>query len=181
MNKPIHIAVTRRVKAGREAEFQSALKEFFQTSFAHTGVHGASMLVPVPGSASPEFGILRTFANERERDDFYSSPMFQAWEEKIKSLVQGEPVYRELNGLEAFFRSPHIPPPRWKMAVLTWLGVWPVSIAVPALLHPITRSRVPPLLFAGAVAAGIVLVLTWIVMPVLVKLTHRWLQPQQSP
>jgi len=179
MNTPIRMAVTRRVKPGCEAEFQAALKDFFRTSFAHTGVHGASMLVPPPGSATPEFGILRTFANVRERDDFYASRLFRAWEERIRPLVEGEPVYRELHGLEAWFGSPPVPPPRWKMALLTWLGVWPVSIAVPALLHPFTAGKMPPFLFAGLVAAGIVLVLTWVVMPPLVKLARGWLQPAQ--
>ena len=49
---PIHIAITRRVRPGREAEFQEALREFFQTSFAHGGVLGATMIVPPPGSDS---------------------------------------------------------------------------------------------------------------------------------
>ena len=79
---PIHIAITRRVRPGCEAEFQTALREFFQASFAHGGVWGASMLIPVPGSDTREFGILRTFANEQERDDFYESPMFKVWEER---------------------------------------------------------------------------------------------------
>jgi len=178
MNEPIHIAITRRIKPGCEAEFQEALKEFFKTSFAHIGVHGASMLVPPPGSTSPEFGILRTFANARERDHFYASLMFKAWEEKIKSLTDGEPVYRELNGLEAWFRSPQNPPPRWKMALLTWVAVWPVSLAVPAVLNPLMGQNVPKVLFAGAVAGGIVLVLTWVAMPICVRLAKGWLSPQ---
>ena len=52
---PIHVAITRRVRAGSEAEFQQALREFLQTSFAHSGVQGASMLTPAPGSDSREF------------------------------------------------------------------------------------------------------------------------------
>ncbi len=180
MNEPIHVAITRKIKPGCQAEFQTALKEFFTTSFGHAGVQGASMLVPPPGSSSPEFGILRTFANERERDDFYASPMFQAWEDRIKPLIDGEPVYRDLNGLEAWFRSPHNPPPRWKMALLTWLAVWPVSMAVPAAFKPLFGSSVPGFIFAGAVAGGIVLVLTWVAMPLLVKLTKGWLHPKTS-
>jgi antibiotic biosynthesis monooxygenase (ABM) superfamily enzyme len=178
MNEPLHVAVTRRIKPGCEAEFQQALKEFFQTSFAHLGVQGASMLVPPPGSSSHEYGILRTFASARERDDFYASPMFRSWEEKVKPLTEGEPVRRQLNGLEAWFRSPQNPPPRWKMALLTWVAVWPVSMAVPAALYPLMGQRMPNVLFAGAVAGGIVLVLTWVAMPILVTLAKEWLSPQ---
>jgi antibiotic biosynthesis monooxygenase (ABM) superfamily enzyme len=136
------------------------------------------MLVPPPGTKSPEFGILRTFTNEQERDDFYSSPMFLAWEERIKPLVVGEAVYRELTGLEAWFRSPQNQPPRWKMVLLTWIGVWPISMAVPAALNPLIGRSLPPVLFAGAVAGGIVLVLTWVGMPLLIKLTNGWLHPK---
>src|SRR5688572_9249496 len=125
---PIHIAITRRVRAGCEAEFQQALREFFQTSFGQGGVLGASMLTPPPGSDTREYGILRTFASEKERDAFYNSPMFKAWEERARTMTEGEPVYRQLHGLEAWFRSPHNPPPRWKMAVATLLGVFPTSL-----------------------------------------------------
>lgn len=178
---PMHIAITRRVRPGCEAEFQQALREFFQTSFAHDGVLGASMLVPPPGSESPEFGILRTFANEQERDAFYESPMFKAWEEKSRPLTEGEWVCRQLHGLEAWFRSPQNPPARWKMALLTWIAVWPVSMAVRALLNPLIGQTAPHVIFAGVVAGGIVVVLTWVAMPLLVKVAHRWLQPPTHP
>ncbi len=98
----IHIAITRRVRPGREAEFQVALREFFQTSFAHGGVLGATMIVPPPGSDSREFGILRTFADEKERDDFYASPLYNAWEEKCRPLTETDFwSSRPLHGLEA--------------------------------------------------------------------------------
>jgi antibiotic biosynthesis monooxygenase (ABM) superfamily enzyme len=179
MNEPIHIAVTRRIKPGCEAEFQQALREFFQSSLSHAGVQGASMLMPPPGSNSPEIGILRTFTNAGERDAFYASPEFKAWEKRIKPLTEGEPVRRQLNGLEAWFRDPQpVNPPRWKMALLTFIAVWPVSMAVPALLNPLIGTRVSNVLFAGAVAAGIVLVLTWVAMPLLVRFAQPWLQPK---
>jgi antibiotic biosynthesis monooxygenase (ABM) superfamily enzyme len=178
---PIHIVITRRVRPGREAEFQQALREFFQASFGHEGVLGASMLVPPPGSGAREFGILRAFASERERDAFYDSPLFRAWAEHTAPLTEDGWTYRQLHGMEAWFRSPQPPPARWKMALLTWLAVWPVSVAVRALLWPALGSVLPAVLFAGVVAAGIVLVLTWVAMPLLVKAARTWLQPPVHP
>ena len=121
---PLHIAITRRVRPGCEADFQQLLREFFQASFAHQSVLGATMFVPPPGSDSHEFGILRTFTNEQERDEFYASPIFNAWEERCKPMTEGGWSYQPLHGLEAWFRSPGGPPPRWKMAVVTLLGVY---------------------------------------------------------
>jgi antibiotic biosynthesis monooxygenase (ABM) superfamily enzyme len=179
MNHPIHVAITRRVRPGCEAEFQQALREFFQTSFAHNGVWGASMLTPPSGSDSREFGILRTFANEAERDAFYQSPMFRAWEERAKSLTEGEPVHRQLNGLEAWFRSPQNPPPRWKMAIATYLGVVPTIMTLALTLAPLIRSW-NFVLYNLVFNACVVVLLTWVVMPLITRALHGWLQAGES-
>jgi len=179
MNEPIHVAITRKIKPGCKAEFQKLLQEFFKTSFTQIGVHGASMLVPPPGSPSPEFGILRTFANARERDAFYASPMFKTWEERIKPLTEGEPVHRQLNGLEAWFRSPQNPPPLWKMAIATYLGVVPVIMGLSLTLGPLVRSWnfvLNNLVFNACV----VLLLTWVVMPLITRVLHPWLHSKQT-
>lgn len=177
----IHVAVTRRVRPGREAEFQHALQEFFQTSFAQESVLGASMLVPPPGVESREFGILRTFTDEAQRDAFYSSPMYLDWERRAKEFTEGDPEMRELTGLEAWFRNSDGPtPPRWKMAVLTWVAVWPVSMIVPAAVLPLIHPFLHPILAAGVIAAGIVIILTWVAMPLLVKITHPWLRTHNT-
>ena len=177
---PIHVAITRRVRPGCEAEFQQALREFFQTSFAHGGVLGATMLVPPPGSDSREFGILRTFANEKEREDFYASSIFKAWEEKCRPLTEsGSWTYRQLHGLEAWFRSPHNPPPRWKMAVATFLGVFPVAMVLNLTLGPVIRSW--HFVLGNAVFnLCVVSLLTWVVMPPVTRALHGWLQPHHD-
>jgi len=173
MNQPIHIAITRRIKPGCEAEFQAVLHEFFKTSFAQTGVHGASMLVPPPGSNSSEFGIIRTFANEKERDEFYASPLFKAFSEKVRPLTEGDPVRRNLSGLEAWFRHPN-PPPRWKMAVATYLGVLPTVVVLALTLGTVTGKW--GFIFHNIVFnAAVVISLTWVVMPFITRILRRWL------
>jgi len=141
------------------------------------------MIVPPPGVESREFGILRTFADEAQRDAFYSSPLYREWEQRAKEYTEGDPEMRELTGLEAWFRdSDGPPPPRWKMAVLTWIAVWPASMLVPVAVLPFARPTLHPTLTAGAIAAGIVIVLTWVAMPLLVRIAHPWLRaPKPKP
>ncbi|MDR2462918.1 MAG: antibiotic biosynthesis monooxygenase [Verrucomicrobiales bacterium] len=180
MQQPVHVAIVRRIKPGCEAEFQAAVREFFRQSLTHSGILGASLLTP-PNDDSREYGILRTFADRKERDLFYASPFFAEWEERVAPLTEGEPQRRELSGLEAWFRdTKNLPPPRWKMMLLTWLAVWPVSMAVPDLLKPIISGVVHPVIFAGLAALGIVLILTWVAMPVFVFLTKKWLYPPKK-
>ncbi len=177
MNEPIHVAVVRTVKPGCEKAFEEALHEFFQTSLAHGGVLGATMIVPPPGSDSRAFGILRTFADEKERDAFYKSSMFEAWRERVTPLTEGEPAYRQLHGLEAWFRSSNDPPPLWKMAVATYLGVLPVVTILALTLGPAISSW-PFLLNNIVFNLCVVALLTWVVMPLVTRALHSWLQPK---
>ncbi len=174
---PVHVAITRHVRAGMEEDFQRGLREFFQSSFDQKGVLGASMLSPPPGSNTREYGILRTFASEKERDEFYASPEFQAWDAKARAMTEGDPVYRQLHGLEAWFQSPQPPPPRWKMAIATLIGVFPTSLFLSATIGPLI-SGWSLLVRSLVIALCMVALLTWIVMPIVARLMRPWLQPR---
>ncbi|PTY06123.1 antibiotic biosynthesis monooxygenase [Opitutaceae bacterium EW11] len=175
---PVHIAITRRVRPGYEAEFERSLREFLRASFEHSAVIGAHMLVPLPGSDSREYGILRSFRNHEEREAFYASPLFREWERRAVQMTDGEPEYRQLHGLEAWFRSPAAPPPRWKMAVVTFAGVYPLTSLLPRLFARLLPAW-HPLLLNIVVTGLIVAALTWAIMPVLTRILRGWLMPRK--
>lgn len=170
---PIHVAITRKVLPGKEEEFKEALRHFLGESFLHGGVEGAGMITSLPGTDGREIGILRTFADEAERDAFYNSQLFREWEEYASTLTE-EPVYRQLNGLEAWFRSPQ-PPPKWKMAIATLCGVFPTSLFLSFTVGRLIQSF-PLVLRLFIIAISMVGLLTWVVMPQVIKLMKPWLQ-----
>ena len=170
---PVHVAITRRVLPGKEAEFHEALRRFLGESFLHGGVHGASMITALPGGDQREIGILRSFRDEAERDAFYTSEQFLKWEEYASTLTE-EPVYRDLTGLEAWFRGP-VTPPRWKMAAATFLGVFPTSLLLTLTLGSLVAT-LPLILRTAIIAICMVGLLTWVVMPVVTKLLRKWLR-----
>jgi antibiotic biosynthesis monooxygenase (ABM) superfamily enzyme len=179
-SQPIHVAITRRIKSGQEQEFQVALKEFFARSLAQSGVHGAALIVPPPGSGSAEYGIIRSFASAAERDAFYDSALYAEWKKRVAPLSEGEPQTRELQGLEAFFRGNNsAPPPRWKMAIATYLGVVPVIMTLALTLAPLIRSW-NFVLYNLVFNACVVLLLTWVVMPLITRALRGWLQAGES-
>ena len=182
MDETIHIAITRRVRKEHAREFERMLADFASRSLADPASRGVHLLYPPPGSDSGEYGILRSFATAADRDAFYESAFYKEWLARIESMIESEPIFRQLNGLEAWFRESHgAMPPRWKMALLTWVAVWPVSMAVPAALAPFYSPGVPGAIRAGIGAAGIVLVLTWAAMPLLVKISRPWLHRSPTP
>ena len=181
MAEPVHIAITRHVRKECVGDFEQALGEFARRSLSEPGTRGVHCLYPPPGSGSTEYGVMRSFASPEDRDAFYASPLYKEWLARIAPWIEGGSKCRELRGLEAWFREPGLPmPPDWKMALLTWVAVWPVSIFVPAVVNPVLGPKFNFYLGAGIVAAGIVVVLTWVAMPLLVKLTFRWLYPSAS-
>jgi antibiotic biosynthesis monooxygenase (ABM) superfamily enzyme len=178
MAEPVHIAITRRIRKECVGDYEKALAEFARRSLLEPGARGVQCLYPPPGSSSTEYGVLRTFASAKDRDAFYQSPLYKEWVAQIAPWIEGDSECRELHGLEVWFRDPSLPmPPDWKMALLTWVAVWPVSIFVPAVLNPLLGPKFNFYIGAGIIAAGIVVILTWVAMPLLVKIAHRWLYP----
>ncbi len=172
----IHIAITRRMLPGKEQEFQSALRRFLGESFIHGGVHGAGMITSIPGGHKRDIGILRTFNDDAERDAFYNSDLFKDWEEYASRVTEGVPEYRELNGLEAWFRAPGSPPPRWKMAVATLIGVFPTSLFLTLTIGNLIHA-LPVVLRALIMATAMVILLTWVIMPFVTKILKKWFHP----
>lgn len=171
----VHLAIIRRARPGCESEFEHAVREFFRASIT-PGVQGVHLVSPPPGSGSRDYGILRSFASEAERTAFYRSPEYLAWEQRAQTLTEGPAQHRVLHGLEAWFRGEGSPPPRWKMAVLTFAGVYVVTLGLSLALG--TRLKDWPLLVAhAAFNLVVVTLLTWAVMPALIRLARPWLHP----
>lgn len=180
MNNQLHVAITRKVRPGCEQAFEEALLSFFAVSFTHERTIGASMIRPFPGTNERTYGIIRSFACEEDRDAFYASDDFRQFQETIAPLVEPDYSRRELHGLEAFFREGIYDnhPPRWKMALLTLLGVYPAVYLFSHLHKPFTGGWHPALAIL-LTSLMVVPTLAWVVMPMLTRLFRFWLIKRQ--
>ncbi len=178
---PVTVAVTRVVKPGCEEAFERVLHDFVERSLNLPGQLGVHILRPAPGSGSREYGILRRFENAEARDEFYRSQLFEEWRQKVVGLVEGEPRYERLSGLETWFTLPGqraiVPPPRWKMALVTLVAVYPLSMVLSITVGTWIRDW-PMLLSSLIFNAMIVTGLTWFLMPLLTRLFKPWLYPK---
>jgi antibiotic biosynthesis monooxygenase (ABM) superfamily enzyme len=175
----VHVAVTRQVKPGCEEEFEQALREFARESLREPGTTGVHLIEPVPGTNGCEYGILRSFESEEASRRFYDSEIFRQWQQRADHLVIGDSVVRRLHGLEAFFRDSNHSPPRWKMAIVTWLGVFPTVLLWSSTL-PQFLGRLPQLLVVAIVNVFVVVTLAWVVMPLLSRLLAGWLHASKK-
>jgi uncharacterized protein len=179
-NEPVTVAITRVVKPGREEEYERALHDFVQRSLQLPGQLGVQIIRPVPGSGSREYGVIRRFENAKARDDFYRTPLYEEWKHTVAALVEGKPIYEHLSGLETWFTLPGgraiVPPPRWKMAIMTLLGVYPVSLLLGVTVNKWIADW-SILVSSLIVGALIVTLLTWLMMPYITRFFKFWLYP----
>lgn len=179
-SQPVSIQVVRRIKKGQEEAFERALREFFLKAKPIPGQLSVNVVRPVPGSGSREWGILRTFQSEQHRDDFFSSDIFRTYDQHVAQFVEGDSKIEQLCGLETWFTvtGAHamVPPPRWKMAIVTFWGVYLTSGLVGLALGP-SLETLPGWLASAVMVALTVICLTWAVMPNLARLLKPWLSP----
>jgi len=67
------------------------------------------------------------------------------------------------------------PPPRWKMAVVTWLGVYPLITVLLVALGPLILGLPIPVVTL-ILSVTLVSLLTFVVMPLLVRAFGPWLR-----
>ena len=176
---PVTVSISRTPRPGSEAAFEQALHDFVQRTLPLPGQLGVHIMRPLPGTGQREYSTIRKFASYADLLEFRRSREYLDWSEAARGLTEGEARVEELTGLESWFTlpgAPMVPLPKWKMAVLTLLGVYPTSVFLGFVLTPWMGSW-PGWLGSLAFAAAMVALLTWLVMPFLTRLLHRWLRP----
>ena len=84
--RQVVVAITRKVKPGREEEFESALEEFFSNVHGEPSTEGQFYMRPASKDGST-YGILRAFKSASDREAFYRSEAFQRWLRTVEPLV----------------------------------------------------------------------------------------------
>lgn len=68
-------------------------------------------------------------------------------------------------------------PPKWKMAVLIWMGIYPVITLLVLLLFPFMAANNWPIPMRTLLLTLIAVpIMTYIVIPTLQRLLKNWLQ-----
>jgi antibiotic biosynthesis monooxygenase (ABM) superfamily enzyme len=124
--EPVHRAIVVKASEVKEDELD-ALARFVQRSLVDPGPTGVQIFRPTPGSGKREFLLHRSFLSKEHRRRFYESDLFRGYQRETDQQIEGDALFRSLHGFEAFFRGGNNAPPRWKMAILTWVRVFPTA------------------------------------------------------
>lgn len=176
---PFTTVVRRRVKPGKEEEFEAWLKGVTRDAVTFPGHLDVGVIRP-SSKTRPEFIIVFRFDTYENLIAWETSEVRRAWVQRVQPLITGETSVQRMTGLEYWFTAPghpgSPPPKRWKMATVTWLALAPIVMIVQPLLSPLLVS-LPTWLQTTIMAAVMVLVMTYAVMPLMTKLFSFWLYP----
>lgn len=172
---PISVAVRRRILAKDNALMDAAVRDFLLFSGAQDGYEGMQVLRSQSGDKI-DYILVARFRDQRARESFKAQPAYTDWVARLDGFAIDSSGVHERTGLEGWFTLPGRTeePPPWKMAVATWVGVnlvtTPLLLFLPKWFAPLGFPWSNFLFNVVVVAA-----LTWVVMPLLVRLGEVWL------
>ena len=175
----VTVVVRRRTKPGCEEEFETAMRDFIDYALASPGNRGIHVIRSDQGHPR-DYTVVNRFEDAAARKAFVATGPYKEWMIRLRALTEEEPYIEEHGGISGWFTLPGKPaagpPPKVKMALTTFLGVYPLT----SLLPPLFGRLLPdwhPLLRNVLVTGLIVVLLTWVVMPNLTRIFRRWLFP----
>jgi uncharacterized protein len=172
----VTIVVSRTVFPGFEKEYDAWVRKLADEARKSPGNTGVTMLIPEPGKGGLHH-IIFNFADEKSMHIWETSYERQKLSHEADAFSKRS---RQMQtGLETWFSIPECPeldtPPHWKMAAVTWVGVFLGSCGIILIIDLFWKDH-NFWAFNAVVGALLVSLLTWVVMPIFSRYVFRkWL------
>ena len=173
----VTIIVSRRVKLGREKEFEEWAVGISQEAQRFEGYLGTKNIQPSNNTNSNSVVIIK-FDRYKNLKKWEDSSIRTKWIEKASYFTEGDVQVHKLTGLEYWFTLPkkplQTPPPRYKMAIVTFMALFPTINLVNLILNPLPDAL--PGIFHMAISVIVtVTLMTYVIMPLMTRLFSPWL------
>lgn len=173
--KGVIAVITRNIKPGHEKDYDDWLRRYMILENKIPGYLGTTIIAPGGNTSSVRY-IVNRFSDKVSMDTWESSA------EALKLIEEANNYstihYTSATGLETWFSVPDlkaiVPPPKWKMAIVAFIGAFCISSIARYILGLLGLS---PLLTNVLMNIILVLGLTYLMMPILSKLLRPWLYP----
>lgn len=171
--------VRHKVKAGMGGQYEEWLRQIMAIAATYPGHQGLQVVRPPHGGN--EYVTVVRFASRFDAARWACSQDRRNLIDAVCTLLDGGDEVEIHSGIDFWFtpESPqHRHPVRWKQWLITTSVIWPLTLLVPPLFAPLYRQF--PLLGRwgishGIVAATIVALVIYVVMPPYVKRVSGWL------
>ena len=182
--QPVTVLVTRSPRRGNQKEFEQALSDTIDAALEFPGHLGVTVLKPQRGE-SKDYQIIVKFASKADYQRWCQSHEAAHWFKRLNRLEDKPPNLEIITGIETWFAvdrtttiQPMIPPPRYKMAIVTWIAIFVLIVIINLLLGGFLSS-LPMLYRSFILTVGLVTLMIYVVMPQMTRLFSGWLYPRK--
>ncbi|MBT3269618.1 hypothetical protein HN371_20905 [Candidatus Poribacteria bacterium] len=178
MNDSVTIVVAHTVKPGREADFQQWRHKIAIETERSDGYQG--YIAFPPSTAEPgAFNIAFRYASLKQLNTFWNSDGYQRLRGELDDLVSEPSRFQQQTGIEHWFVQPGAggQPPKYKMVVVVFLVLFPLVSFIPPALQPLLGHLLPDWAVFPVVNLLVILIMTYIAMPLVTRALGRWLKP----
>jgi hypothetical protein len=184
--EPVTVVITRRVKAGRAADYEAWLQQLQHDARDLPGYLGVTTQRPAPGAPLDYVSVLR-FDSLASLQAFERSELRARALAQVNDFVEGDAAWRRLTGLEFWFTPPPgtvVPQPsRARMALVMIAVVFGLVLAIGTLVNaafaqlPFTTPY--PLRLLVTITIEVLLMTYWL-MPQITRRLARWIYPARK-
>ncbi|RVT50920.1 antibiotic biosynthesis monooxygenase [Rubrivivax albus] len=183
--EPVTVLIRRRVKPGREADYEAWLHRLQAAARGLPGYLGVTTQRPASGAPREYLSAVR-FATLADLRAFEASDLRRQALAEVAPLVDGDAAWEELTGLEFWFSAPAgtvVPQPsRPRMALVMIAVVFGLVLSIGSVVNaafallPVATPY--PLRLLVTISLEVVL-MTWWLMPWLSRRLAPWIYPQR--
>ncbi|CUR55245.1 conserved hypothetical protein [metagenome] len=172
MTAPVTVSITRHVDPSLAEEMVGWIRAGAALAGQVPGFLGAGWIRPA--MASDEWQLLYRFADEDSMAAWEGSERRRSWLWDAQQLGLVETTSIRGTGVEGWFDSAPLAPPRWKQASVIWLAFFPLSLLAAYAFAAVAPDLAIPVRVLLTTFVMIPL-MTWVVLPQLTRRLGWWL------
>jgi uncharacterized protein len=180
-NETVTVVVTRKVKRGREPEYEDWLSRLLEEAKSMKGYVGAT--IQKPASGSTEYTSVFRFDTVDNLRKFEESEMRLRYLREVVDYVEGDATWKKITGLEFWFSPPKgtmIPlPSRFRMALVTIAVVFGLVISIGQVVGMVA-AEAPSYIRLFVTISIEIFLMTYVLMPRITRLLAKWIYPSSK-
>jgi uncharacterized protein len=177
-NESVTVVVSRKVKRGRESDYEDWLRRLLEEAKSMKGYLGATIQKPAPGST--EYTSVFRFDTVDNLRKFEESELRSRYLREVVDYVEADAIWKKFTGLEFWFSPPKgtvIPQPsRFRMALVMIAVVFGLVLSIGQLVAMVA-VEVPSYIRLFVTISIEIFLMTYVLMPRITRLLAKWIYP----
>ncbi len=175
------IVIVRSIKPGFRERHDEWLQRVIQAMSTFEGYRSISVMKPPQNEAAGTYTLSITFDTDEHFKAWQRSPAHDEIISEADDWFEGGPQIQEATGYEVWFDAPSAPPlSRLRQASVLWLVLTPLTSFLLPPTAAFISGYVGRIVAAFITSALMIVFMTWVLMPLIMRVFGRWLHPRRT-